>query len=178
MRGGKVFHIEPCIWIFSGTEDPSLVDEKQSSTIRTTDKKSDFVSRLSLGIMDIRRPEGSTKGPIENVYMGVNIIINEYPDVRYISDKVLMLLHALPHDVGVRTIKNLVKSFTDIQYGEVWTKNISETKIREIMGEEKFNVALTRGASLLCRRQLQTRDIGVQWPGWRCLPATTGTWHR
>ncbi|MDL1982442.1 MAG: ATP-binding protein [Deltaproteobacteria bacterium] len=139
VRGGKVFHIDPCIWIFSGTEDPSLVDQNQSKTKRATDKKSDFVSRLSLGIMDIRRPEGSTKGPIENVYMGVNIIINEYPDVRYVSDKVLKLLHALQHDIGVRTIKNFVKSFTDIQYGEVWAKNISETRIKEIMGEEKFN---------------------------------------
>lgn len=139
VRGGKVFHIDPCIWIFSGTEDPSLLDKNQSSTIRAAEKKSDFVSRLSLGIMDIRRPKGSTKGGIENVYMGVNIIINEYPDVRYVSDKVLKLFHTLPHDVGVRTIKNLVKSFTDIQYGEVWTKNISESKIKGIMGEEKFN---------------------------------------
>jgi len=139
VRGGKVFHIDPCIWIFSGTEDPSFVDLSKSSAIRAAEKKSDFVSRLSLGIMDIRRPPGSTKGPIENVYMGVNIIVNEYPDVRYVSDKILKLFHALPNDVGVRTIKYLVKSFRDIQYGEVWTKNISVSKIRDIMGEEMFN---------------------------------------
>jgi hypothetical protein len=138
VRGGKVFHIDPCLWIFSGTKDPSLNDANTSAESRAAEKKSDFVSRLSMGIMDIRRPPGSTKGNIENVYMGVNIIINEFPDVRYISDKILKLFHALPTDVGVRTIKNLVKSFRDIQYGEVWTKNINVTKTKNVMGEEIY----------------------------------------
>lgn len=121
IRGGKVFHIAPSIWLFSGTEDPTIDDVIPKNK---ADKKSDFVSRLSLGVMNFKKSEDPSRSEVENVYLGVNLIRSEFPDVRYLQKKVLKAFYHMPTDVGVRNMKHFVKSFNDIQYGVVTVKNI------------------------------------------------------
>lgn len=121
IRGGKVFHIAPCIWLFSGTEDPTTEDVNFHDK---SDKKSDFMSRLSLGIMNLKKSGDPSRSEVENVYLGANLIRNEFPDVRYIQKKVLKAFYHMHREVGVRTMKHFVKSFNDIQYGIVTVKNI------------------------------------------------------
>lgn len=121
IRGGKVFHIAPCIWLFSGTEDPTTEDVNFHDK---SDKKSDFMSRLSLGVMNLKKSGDPSRSEVENVYLGANLIRNEFPDVRYIQKKVLKAFYHMHREVGVRTMKHFVKSFNDIQYGIVTVKNI------------------------------------------------------
>ena len=51
VQGGKTFHLDPCAWIFAGTEDPWRGD---------TEKGSDFLSRLSLGVITLSRGDDAT----------------------------------------------------------------------------------------------------------------------
>lgn len=129
VKGGKAFHIDPCIWIFAGTEDPS---HEENDPQRKSEKKSDFVSRLELGVIDLRKQADVFRRQLEYVYMGVSLLINEYPDVRYISEKVLKVFEDMPAHVCVRDIKHFIKSFNNIQYGEVNAKNVPIDKLREI----------------------------------------------
>jgi hypothetical protein len=61
---------------------------------------------------------------LERIYLGASLLCGEYPDVRRVSDLVLRAFLDLPADVQVRDIKHFVRSFSDIQYGEVISKNV------------------------------------------------------
>lgn len=139
IRGGRVFHIAPCIWLFSGTEDPTSDDMILNNK---ADKKSDFVSRLSLGVMNLKKSEDPSRSQVENVYLGVNLIRSEFPDVRCVTKKVLRAFYYMPPDIGVRPMKHFVKSFNDIQYGEVETKNIPTEMLSKFKNFklEKWNI--------------------------------------
>ncbi len=137
IRGGKPFHIDPCIWVFSGTNEYAPSNHKKSNEKEKDDKESDFVSRLSLGILDVEKRNDAFRKRIENVYIGVSLILMEYPDVRYITDKVLTAFHDMPKKVRVRELKHFVKSFKDIQYGEVWAKNVPVESFSRFDGFDK-----------------------------------------
>ncbi|MDP8223179.1 MAG: ATP-binding protein [Candidatus Lernaella stagnicola] len=128
VRGGKAFHIDPCIWLFSGTEDPSTTDPSNNSK---ASKGSDFVSRLTLGVLDLdSTSDSSDRKSVEKVYQGVSLLCAIFPDVRWISEKVLAAFALMPDAVTVRDLRTFVSLFRDIQYGRVESKNIPEELLK------------------------------------------------
>lgn len=120
VRGGKTYPIYPFVWIFVGTE--------KSDEMRRADRKADdFISRLDLppqtfgtiGPINTRRENDKT----ETVYIGVSLLKKCYPDVQFVSKKVLQTFYHF-QDPVIRDIKHFVKSFRNIQYGKVLSDNI------------------------------------------------------
>lgn len=139
VRGGKVFHIAPCVWVFSGTEDPASPNGHDRDRSL---KGSDFKSRLTLGVLEIDRGETRDRVQTENVYRGVAMIREEFPDVRYVSEGVLKLLSCMRDNVSTRMMKNFVKSFANIQYGKVLTNNIPWEAVETLGTAKAFDMQL------------------------------------
>jgi hypothetical protein len=127
VRGGKLFHIDPCVWVFSGTEEP------------TGPKGSDFKSRLTLGVEEIDRCKDHSRMQTEIVYRAVAMIREEFPDVRSVSEGVLKLFLDMKDDVSVRAMKNFIKSFVNIQYGKISITNIRDEAMHGLIQDGRFN---------------------------------------
>ncbi len=69
---------------------------------------------------------------VEHVYIGASLILNEFPDVRTISEKVLKVFREFPPNLSVRFIRHFVKSFRDIQYGKVRSNNIPNELLKKV----------------------------------------------
>jgi len=125
-RAGNTFHIAPCFWFFAGTEDIGTSDDPHGD--RTT-KASDFKSRLTVPPQDFRftpkNAQETAQLQTERVYLGVRVLRSTFPDVRRVSEKVLRVFHGLDTTLEARDIAHFVRSFEDIQYGEVRSKNVS-----------------------------------------------------
>lgn len=137
VRAGKTFHIDPCVWVFAGTEHPSPTTELHWDK---SDKASDFESRLTLGPLDLRIKDPSkdeAEARIEKVYLGVSLLRSAFPDVRKVSKKVLQAFHTLPPNLEARELQHFVKSFFDIQYGAVKSKNIPKERFKQLCGNIK-----------------------------------------
>lgn len=122
-KGGRRFHMAPCAWIFSGTERPELGNP--------SDKGADFVSRLTMGTIRIDEetsepltPAESESMRLEKVHTGVSILLNQFKDVRKISEPVLRMFQMLPDQTKIRDIKHFVKKFQDVQYSRVMSHNV------------------------------------------------------
>lgn len=135
VRNGRVFNIEPCMWVFAGTDHPSHGRVHADGTRdEAAEKGSDFVTRLTLGDVDLSRQEQSSDRPIkdrsastrglENVYLGATLLIEEFPDVRRMSELVLRAFWELPQHVRIRDLKHFVRRFRNIQYGQVTAQNV------------------------------------------------------
>jgi hypothetical protein len=124
VRAGKTFRIGPCAWMFAGTERPDQMQQNYSS------KGNDFVTRLTLPPQDLKAIGGNQKEQekTEKVYLGVSLIQTVFPDVRKVSEKVLKLFHALPdnngNEIGAREVEHFVRSFDNVQHGEVRSGNV------------------------------------------------------
>ncbi|TAK99530.1 MAG: ATP-binding protein [Verrucomicrobia bacterium] len=82
-RAGKAFHIPRCLWVFAGTG----IDESRRET-----KGSDFKSRLTLGPINFDAESDdadSDDAKLERIYLGVSMLKQEFPEVRFVSKKVL-----------------------------------------------------------------------------------------
>ena len=120
VRAGKTYPIKPFVWIFVGTE-------KSDEMRRKDPKADDFISRLSLppqtfgkiGPLATSRENDKT----ETVYIGVSLLKKCYPDVQWISEKVLQTFYEFPTP-AIRDIKHFVRGFLNIQYGKVLSDNI------------------------------------------------------
>jgi ATPase family associated with various cellular activities (AAA) len=141
-RAGRIFHIQPCVWLFAGTEPPvppSVEDEKeQPGKLDKSDKGSDFESRLSAREFDLQvfqnvkaahqaRLDDKDKvkaAQLERIYVGVELLRSAFRDVRSISPTVLQAFADLPLPLSVREVRRFVKAFQDIQYGEVTARNV------------------------------------------------------
>jgi hypothetical protein len=137
VRAGKTFHIDPCVWVFAGTERPSATDLLHGDK---SDKASDFESRLTLEPLDLRirdKSKEESEARIEKVYLGVSLLRSAFPDVRKVSKKVLQAFHTLPPSLEARELKHFVKSFFDIQYGTVKAKNIPIERFKQLCGNTK-----------------------------------------
>ncbi|MDD5168415.1 MAG: ATP-binding protein [Syntrophales bacterium] len=123
VRGGKTFHINPCVWIFAGTENPIEYGKNKEDK---SPKASDFVSRLTISPLNIKNIDETEKekARVEKVYIGVTLLKTIFPDVRRVSNKVLALFTHIKHEIEIRELKQFVKKFNDIQYGEVKSKNV------------------------------------------------------
>jgi hypothetical protein len=136
VRAGKTFHIDPCVWVFAGTEHPS---QGGNHRVDKSEKASDFVSRLTLGPLDLKISGKLTEAEeneakLEEVYLGVSLLRSLFPDVHRVSTKVLRAFHTLPVSVEARELKHFIKAFADIQYGEVRAKNIHKERFKEFCG--------------------------------------------
>lgn len=140
IRSGNKFHIDPCMWVFAGTELPGKGQHDGKS-----DKGSDFVSRLTLPYFDLNRVGNRSKeialAEIERVYIGVASIRNAFPDVRQISEKVLRAFVMLPNSTGPREIGTFVKSFDFIQYGRVESRHVPDNWISGFDLSDEFKYA-------------------------------------
>jgi hypothetical protein len=142
VRSGRTFNIRPCAWVFAGTRDPKnqvsqSLAARGASQADTPEKGSDFVSRLTLPVINLRNRNESQGGSgediqdqeiraTEKVYLGASMLRNEFPDVRLISELVLRAFWELPGSTTVREIKHFVRRFSDIQYGEVTSRNVPD----------------------------------------------------
>ena len=69
---------------------------------------------------------------LEQVYVGVLMLTRFFPDVLKVSEKVLRLFKTLPLDFGIRRLELFVSSFSDVQYGKVWSRNIPDHLLDQI----------------------------------------------
>jgi len=123
VRGGKIFHIKPCVWIFAGTPEKKKEMEASSGE---TQKRSDFISRLSIRPQTLHVPHHEDDdGRLERVYIGATLIIRHFPDVRRVSEKVLHLFHLIPVTLGIRSLERFIRTFHDVQYGVVTSNNVT-----------------------------------------------------
>src|SRR5262249_39594060 len=123
VRGGKRFTVEPCVWIFAGTERPKRRENQPKSF-----KGSDFESRLSAEPFDLivntKEPKTAMEVQIEDVYLRASLLHSLFADVKYVDRTVLNVFHRLPVGWKTRDLKQFVRSFTDIQDSMVLEKNI------------------------------------------------------
>jgi hypothetical protein len=133
VRAGKAFHIEPCIWMFAGTNSPLTGNPDHDRQI----KASDFVSRLTLSqpfslAINPSNPDQVAELCLERVYVGVSLIKRFFPDVHRMSQDVLELFHCLPTSLSVRDLEHFVESFTEVQFGEVKRANIPTASLQRL----------------------------------------------
>lgn len=112
VRDGQTLPLQPCVWIFAGTESP-----------KHQPKGSDFLSRATLGLIDLN-PDSRTELELDRVYAGASLLRSIYPDVRRVSAQVLKAFRGLPKDVRIRDLKHFVRDFSHIQYARVTSANV------------------------------------------------------
>lgn len=108
-KEGKTFYIQPCVWLFAGTE----LDKRDKAH-----KGSDFEDRLSIAVQDFRIQPADPPDPqveLDFVYLTVYLIRRAFPDVRYITDKALEVFAHLDPDLSVRKIKRFVARLQDVR---------------------------------------------------------------
>ena len=111
-RAGKKYQLQPCVWFFASTQSPKEASGDASN------KASDFESRLSLDVIDL-----SATSDVERVYCGVMMLQRFFPDVRFVSTKVLECFSTV--QVGsLRELNRFTGSFQDVQYGRVSMQNV------------------------------------------------------
>jgi len=133
VRGGKTFHLKPCIWIFAGTERPVLGKPDRDKETKALDFESrlTFPEPLSLAI-DESNSEQVAELRLERVYVGVTYIKRYFPDVKRVCEDVLKLFHSLPPDLSVRDLDHLVRSFVNVQFGFVKNENIPHEWLKRL----------------------------------------------
>jgi hypothetical protein len=133
VRGGKTFHLKPCIWIFAGTERPVLGKPDRDKETKALDFESrlTFPEPLSLAI-DESNSEQVAELRLERVYVGVTHINWYFPDVKWVCEDVLKLFHSLPPDLSVRDLDHLVRSFVNVQFGVIKNKNIPHEWLKRL----------------------------------------------
>ena len=158
VREGEEFHLDPCVWIFAGTGIPSVKPGDESK------KFADFLSRVRLHV-DLNRDSKTETHRLETVYTGAAIIRAVFPDVRSASELVLKAFYHLPGDCSVREIKQFVRGFVDVSYGQVTSVNVpsqwpfvgDKGNAADLWGRE---VAETMKA-LVARNQVEKADIAL-----------------
>jgi len=137
VRAGKTFPIDPCVWIFAGTEKPTDDPRRTKST-----KASDFEARLTIKVQNLKiNTNEDESARTEKVYLGASLLRVVFPDVSKISEKVLKVFHELDFLLEVREVEHFVKSFVNIQYGEVLWKNVPVEWLKnhlEKIGKDKY----------------------------------------
>src|SRR5439155_14003870 len=102
--GGRKFRLEPCVWIFA-TSSRNLEGFKATEQIDT------LISRLTRPPYCLSiEPKNSNdvdQVRVEKVYLAVDMLRKHFPDVRFISEKVLKAFRILPIDFGTRALKAL-----------------------------------------------------------------------
>lgn len=119
-RGGRIFYLAPCVWLFAGAIDPSLIEG--------ADKTPDFMSRINGPTirLDFGEKSRDPKSMTEQVYLGVQLLQDNFSDVYRVSDYVLDFFHRLGMKHGVRSLEQVIRKFRNVQYGQVGQSNLPE----------------------------------------------------
>lgn len=121
LRGGQLFRLDPCIWLFADTKE--LCSDKEVT------KEEDFKSRLSLEkviLNEDEKPDDSEK-IYGLVCQGANQLQLQHADVTRVSAAVLKAFSCLDNSWSSnRAIRHLALKFRGIRYGEVRLDNMPE----------------------------------------------------
>jgi hypothetical protein len=132
-RKGGIYRLQPCAWIFAGTN----LEEDSPSKIKGY-KLSDFKSRMTMfEKIDYSSIIGKTKEEdkerieketrLEQVYLGAWMIKQFFPDVKEISEEVLYEFYLLdPEETPARKIRQWASALKNVQYGKVTRENCKE----------------------------------------------------
>ena len=134
VRSGNRFHIQPCLWVFAGTQDPRHAEIGTNHD--RSDKMSDFVSRLSYQPFDLSKSQivdahdTTRKGELgdlerlERIYVAIAALQAELGDVTQVSEGVFHVFAHLKDGMGPRAIRQFVRRFQDVQRGRVTLGNL------------------------------------------------------
>ncbi len=129
LRDTHKFRLSPSIWIFVGTEF-----EKGKK-----DKASDFQSRLTLPIVDLKakdRKQDLGLERLEKIYYCVSFIRRTFKEVTDISDGALKILAEINAEASPRNIRKFVESIEYIPFEKVDAECIKKT-INRHKGDER-----------------------------------------
>ena len=132
IRGGKSFKLPPTYWVFACTEE--------LEQLKKQNKGSDFCSRLTRGAISLDNQtddQSVEQKRIENIYVGVSMILSIIPDVREVSKTVLGIFATLK-DARMREIRHFIETFRNVQYGRITVRNIPEFKLGNINIDVKY----------------------------------------
>lgn len=130
VRSGNRFHIQPCLWIFAGTQDPRQTTGNTSDAFDQSDKMSDFVSRLShhpfdLSSADMQRGKHDQElEKLEQIYVAMASLRSVFGDVTHVSEAIFEIFDSLEPKMGPRAIRQFVRRFQDVQRGCVTIQNL------------------------------------------------------
>lgn len=164
LRGEKAFRIEPCVWLFAGTElDP------QAS------KAPDFEARLSRGQVSLELPANdpeSDSSNLERVYLGALLLKRSFEELEYVSEDVLDLFRSLPGGFTNRQLADFARRFKDVRGRKVSRENIpwrwledrlrhNKTKFPKKQWENHWrqNTSRSKGGSTPCDVKLVEEPI-------------------
>jgi len=130
VRSGNQFHIQPCLWVFAGTDSPALSTDAPNHD--RSEKASDFLSRLSNKPFDLSGRDAAGKpGPedlemarLEKIYIAVANLKSAFPDATEVSEALFELFSRIPEATGPRQIRTYFREFRDVQRGRVTMKNL------------------------------------------------------
>jgi len=127
IRGGRSFKLPPSFWVFASTKTVDDIKDDHS-------KCSDFYSRLVHGVISLENHDddlSTEQKKLENIYIGISMILSIFPDVREVSKTVLGIFAALK-EAKMREIRHFIEAFKNVQYGQITVRNIPEFKLGHI----------------------------------------------
>jgi cytidylate kinase len=144
MRRGTKFKLKPCIWMFAGTHVSKRASDRDTAE---PEKQPDFTSRIDvnekIGYADLKEAFGVSEAEarLEQVYLGTEMIRQRFGDVTAVSGDVLNAFYCVdPAEAPARTIRKLVLSLKNVQYGRVGNHNCMSSAWRELL--DKYYMTL------------------------------------
>ncbi len=135
LRGGHLFKLDPCIWLFAGTTELRSTGTPEEMQKLLDSKEPDFKSRLSLDAVHLNEGGGDAQRR-SMVYQGALQLQLQHPDVKKVSAQVLKAFFCLKDDTSNRKIRQLAGAFRNIRYGEVRAENLPE-ELRDVLKHER-----------------------------------------
>lgn len=132
VRHGSAFNLKPCVWIFAGTG-------LEGASGRKADKVEDFESRTTMNAQFdyqslLKQRDNVSlldEARLEQVYLGVSMIRQFYPDVSVVSLGLLDAFRNLdPAKAPARTIRKNVLLLRNVQYGKITEENCHDWEIK------------------------------------------------
>ncbi len=124
LRSGRKYLIQPCIWLFAGTDSTADIEAKL--------KGPDFVSRMSLTHVNLTHPPEASEDPerlLETVYIGVTLARREYPGLQGIKAEVFALLRSLkPQALTLRHLRQIIDKHLLVSRGVARWRDLERLK--------------------------------------------------
>jgi len=115
-RTGRVFGLDPCVWLFSGTGHLSASSDAT--------RWRGFVASMTLGEFQLGAAVDPADRSLENVYLGVHLIRRAHTEVCHVERRLLELFRHLPLDVSTRELAGFVALLDDVQDARIGIANI------------------------------------------------------
>ena len=122
MRQGKIFSLNPCVWIFAGTNLDS--DQEKMKDFQSRMTMIEKIDYASLKEMYLNKEDLAIEARLEQVYLGAIMIRKYFSDMQYVSKGILTQFRKQePSEAPARKIQRLVASLNNVQYGKVTKEN-------------------------------------------------------